>query len=87
MSRALDALLASLVVSVASVWSAQPACAQADPGARIRVTAVAILEWAQAIAAVTAIVGATGAGIGALIGAGSKRDRWETVRLSPQVAR
>ncbi len=38
MSHALNALLASLVVSVASMWGAQPACAQVATGARIRVT-------------------------------------------------
>ena len=35
------------------------------------------------IAAITAIVGAGGAGVGALIGSLSKRDRWEPVPLTP----
>ena len=38
------------------------------------------------IAAITAIVGAGGAGVGALIGSLSKRDRWEPVPLTPRVA-
>jgi hypothetical protein len=41
---------------------------------------------ADDIAAVTAIVGAGGAGVGALIGSLSKRDRWEPVPLTPRVA-
>ena len=39
------------------------------------------------IAAATAFTGAIGAGLGALIGAASKRDQWETVPLTPAVAR
>ena len=42
---------------------------------------------AEDIAAATAFVGVVGAGIGALIGAASKQDRWEPVPLSPGVAR
>jgi hypothetical protein len=38
------------------------------------------------VAAVTAIVGAGGAGVGALVGSLSKRDRWEPVPLTPGVA-
>jgi hypothetical protein len=34
------------------------------------------------VAAATGIVGAAGAGIGAIIGSLSKRDRWETVPLT-----
>ena len=161
MTHALNAIVASLVVSGASMWGAHPAWAQADAGSRIRITtahgshrgtlvsldgdslrytrsgtarvtalplaSVVRLErsagkrsaagrgaliggllgggfglflgiaastdnsgWWEVgpedIAAVTAVVGATGAGIGALIGAASKRDRWETVPLSPGVA-
>lgn len=39
----------------------------------------------EEIAAVTGVFGATGAGIGALIGATSKHDLWEVVPLSPGV--
>jgi hypothetical protein len=38
------------------------------------------------VAVVTAILGAGGAGAGALIGSLSKRDRWEPVPLTPRVA-
>ena len=38
------------------------------------------------IAAVTAILGAGGAGVGALIGSLSRRDRWESVPLTPHAA-
>ena len=161
MTHTLNAIIASLVVSGASMWGAHPSWAQVDAGSRIRVTtphgshrgrlvsldgdslrytrsdtarvtalplaSVVRLErsvgkrsaagrgaliggligggfglflgiaastdnsgwWevgAEDIAAVTAIVGATGAGIGALLGAASRRDRWETVPLSPGVA-
>jgi hypothetical protein len=41
---------------------------------------------AEDVAAVTAIVGAGGAGVGAIIGSLSKRDRWEPVLLTPRVA-
>jgi hypothetical protein len=34
------------------------------------------------VAVVTVLLGAVGAGVGALIGSGSKRDRWETVSLT-----
>jgi hypothetical protein len=39
----------------------------------------------EEIAAVTAVFGATGAGVGALFGAASKHDLWEAVPLSPGV--
>lgn len=42
---------------------------------------------AEDIAAAAAIVGVAGAGVGALIGAASKQDRWEPVPLSPRAAR
>jgi hypothetical protein len=38
------------------------------------------------VAVVTAILGAGGAGAGALIGSLSKRDRWEPVPLTPRLA-
>ncbi len=38
------------------------------------------------IAAAAGILGAGGAGVGALIGSLSKRDRWEPVPLTPRVA-
>ena len=37
------------------------------------------------VAVVTLFLGAVGAGVGALIGSGSKRDRWETVPLAAKV--
>lgn len=42
---------------------------------------------AEDVAAAAAIVGVAGAGVGALIGAASKQDRWEPVPLSPRAAR
>jgi hypothetical protein len=41
---------------------------------------------AEDVAAVTAILGAGGAGVGALVGSLSSRDRWEPVGLAPGVA-
>ena len=38
------------------------------------------------VAAATALVGAGGAGVGALVGSLSRRDRWEPVPLAPRVA-
>jgi hypothetical protein len=38
------------------------------------------------VAVVTAILGAGGAGAGALIGSLSKRDRWQPVSLTPRIA-
>jgi hypothetical protein len=40
----------------------------------------------EEVAAVTAIVGASGAGVGAIIGSLSKRDRWEPVPLTQRAA-
>ena len=40
----------------------------------------------EEIAAATAVVGVAGAGVGAVIGSLSKRDRWEPVTLTPRVA-
>jgi hypothetical protein len=37
------------------------------------------------VAVATLFLGAVGAGVGALIGSGSKRDRWETVPLAAKV--
>ena len=41
----------------------------------------------EEIAAATAVAGVAGAGLGAVIGSLSKRDRWEPVTLTPRVAR
>jgi len=100
MSHANNAMMASLALLAACMLGALPALAQLDPGSLVGGGFGLFLGIAAStdnsgwwevgvedVAVVTAIVGATGAGIGALIGAASKRDRWEPVPLSPRVAR